>query len=379
MPVQTLGKSSSVGASSANRQRGAALITTLLIVALVTITVTTMTTQQRLSIQRAANRQAQVQVKNLLGAGEQFAMAVLRRDRKDAERNNSDSTEDYWAESLPPVPVDGATVEGCIIDLQGKFNLNNLVNDEGNTEQLEYEALQRLLTALSIDSSKAEAIVDWIDPNIDATGSGGAEDDFYTGQTPPYRAANSHMASPTELLLVKGFRVIDEGGLDDYDILLPHITTLPTSGALINVNTASAPVLASLADYMVELSDDLKVVDDGYWESYPDCPEGGGLLDALINDESADDQQSADSDLEEETAEDEADDGFVYQNPQDFINEARVSDEENIDAVAIGVTSGYFLSRVTVSRDEISMTQYTTLYRDNTGAMRTIRRSRGAL
>ncbi len=363
------------------KQEGAALITTLLIVALITITVTAMTSRQVLSIQRASNRQVLGQLKGLLGAGENFAIAVLNRDRKEGERNNSDSTEDFWAESLPPVPVDGATVEGCVIDLQGKFNLNNLVNDEGTTEQLEFESLQRLLTALSINSDFAESILDWIDPNADATGVEGAEDDFYTGQTPPYRAANGPMASPTELLLVKGFRVTDEGGLDNYDVLLPHISTVPY-GTSINVNTASAAVLASLADYMIERSDDLQVVDNGYWENYPGCPEGGGLLDTLINAEDDEDPAAADSDagVEGDNPDDEDAGSFIYENIEQFIADAKGdTEEQNVDGANIDKSSRYFMSRVTVSRDESSLTQFSILERDNTGAVRVLRRTRGSL
>ncbi|OED39178.1 hypothetical protein AB833_16735 [Chromatiales bacterium (ex Bugula neritina AB1)] len=364
------------------RQSGAALITTLLIVALITITITSMAAKQQLSIQRASNRQVQTQLHNLLSAGEKFAMAVLNRDRKDGERNNSDSTEDFWAESLPPVPVDGATVEGCVIDLQGKFNLNNLTDENGETDPEEFQRLQRLLTALNIESSKAEAILDWIDPNIDATGVEGAEDDYYTGQTPAYRAANGPMVSPTELLLVKGFRVVDEGGLDDYDVLLQHVATLPT-GTAINVNTASAPVLASLADYMIELSDDIKVVDDEYWQEYPGCPGGGGLLDSLINSDSGDgssDPSDPDIDAQSEEGEN-PEDSFIYENIQSFVTDAKGdTDEKTLQGViGIEVASYYFLTRVTVTRDESSLTQYTVLHRDNTGAIRTLRRSRGSL
>jgi len=366
----------------ANRQRGAALITTLLIVALITITVTSMTSQQQLSMQRAGNRQVQTQLVNLIGAGEKFAMAVLRRDRVEGERNNSDSTEDFWAQSLPPVPVDGATVEGCVIDLQGKFNLNNLVNEEGVTDAGEFEQLKLLLSALAIDTQKAEAILDWIDPNIDATGAAGAEDDFYTGQSPAYRAANGPMVSPTELLLVSGFRVVDEGGIDDYDTLLPHITTLPY-GTAVNVNTASGAVLSSLAEYMSEISDDIKVVDDGYWTNFPDCPEGGGVLDTLINsdgDDSDPDGGSADDGAVTDEAGEEEQNSFVYENIEQFKQDARGDTEEKtVENANIVVSSGYFLSRVTVTRDESSVTQYTTMFRDNTGAIRTIRRSRGGL
>ena len=363
-------------------QSGAALVTALLIVALITVTVTAMTAKQQRAIQLAQNRQTQLQLKNLASAGEKFAMATLRRDHVLAERNNSDSTEDFWAESLPPLPVDGATVQGCVIDLQGKFNLNNLVDIEGNVDNEEYEILQRLLTALTIDETKADAIRDWIDPNIEVTGSNGAEDDFYTGQTPGYRAANGPMVSPSELLLVKGFRVVDEGGLDDFDTLLPHIATLPT-GAAINVNTASSAVLASLAPHMAAIADEIKVVDDEYWLEFPDCPQGGGLLDTLLDadDDSDDPNQAADAG-QPENPEDESAGSLVYEDIEAFRNDAVGTEEdENLDNVInISVSSRYYMSRVTVSRDDINLTQYTIFEREpGGGTLRTLRRSRGSL
>jgi len=351
-------------------------------VALITVTVTSMASKQQRTIQIAQNRQAQLQLGNLAGAGERFAMAVLRRDRVEAERGNSDSTEDFWAESLPPVPVDGATIEGCVVDLQGKFNLNNLVDENGNPDPLEFQIFQRLLTALTIDAVKADAVLDWIDTNIDVTGADGAEDDFYTGQTPSYRAANGLMVSPSELLLVRGFRVTDEGGLDDYDVLLPHIATLP-QGTAININTASSAVLSSLAPYMPAIADELKVVDDGYWQEFPECPEGGGLLDSLLN---AEDDAEGDGggDGSDPNAEGEFEDegGLTYETieqfRQDSVNPENI--EEGIDEeIFIDVKSQYYMSRVTVKREEITLTQFTILERDNNGALRTLRRSRGGL
>ncbi|MEM7259621.1 MAG: hypothetical protein AAF404_19785, partial [Pseudomonadota bacterium] len=142
-------------------------------------------------------------------------------------------------------------------------------------------------------------------------------------------------------------------------------------------------VLASLADYMIELSDELKVVDDEYWENYPECPEGGGLLDAVINAEGEPGENTGDADAvdgTEESFDPDEPGGFIYENTQQFISDARGAEEDqNLDTANIGVTSGYFLSRVTVTRDDVSMTQYTTLFRDNTGAMTTLRRSRGGL
>jgi len=371
-------------------QRGAALLTTLLMVALITITLTAIASKQHRAIQLAGNRQAQLQLRNLLNAGETFAIATLRRDKVDAERNNSDSTEDFWAQSLPPVPVDGATIEGCIVDLQGKYNLNNLVSvvpDQDGfpqrvVNQEEFQMLQRLLTALAIDVTKADAIKDWIDTDIDITGTDGAEDDFYTGQDPPYRTANGPMVSPSELLLVKGFRVIDEGGLDDYETLAPHITTIPDEVLAINVNTASSAVISAIDVHMPAISDEIKVVDDEYWESYPDCPEGGGLLDALTGGESDDDGADPGADANADPEAVEEDDGFIYQDIEDFKQNAFVSEEENLDDIddsVIATSSTYYMSRVTVTRDDIVITQYSILRRESNGSITTLRRSRGTL
>ena len=70
----------------------------------------------------------------------------------------------------------------------------------------------------------------------------GAEDSVYTSQTPPYRTGNWPMMSPSELMNMPGF------GADRYRKIAPYVTALPTATAKINVCTAPAPVLESLAD-----------------------------------------------------------------------------------------------------------------------------------
>jgi len=222
---------------------------------------------------------------------------------------------------------------------------------------VEFQILRRLLTALTIDETKAEAIRDWIDSDIDVVGSNGAEDDFYTGQNPAYRAANGPMVSPSELLLIKGFRVTDEDGLDDYDQLLPHVTTLPT-GAPINVNTASSPVLAALASHMPAIADELKVVDDEY---------------------AAEEEEQLDP-------EDEDAGGLIYEDITAFQRDAEnQADPENenvnslVESGSIDTKSTYYMSRVTVTRDEISITQYSIFLRESNGGIRILRRSRGSL
>ena len=102
------------------------------------------------------------------------------------------------------------------------------------------------------------------------------------------------------------------------------------------------------------------------------------MLDTLLNNE-GDDTDPDDGSVTDEAGEDEQN-SFVYENIEQFKQDAKGDTEEKtIENANITVSSQHFLSRVTVTRDESSVTQYTILFRDNTGALQTLRRSRGGL
>ncbi|MGD9604034.1 MAG: type II secretion system minor pseudopilin GspK [Gammaproteobacteria bacterium] len=102
------------------------------------------------------------------------------------------------------------------------------------------QQLRLLFKTLEIDPTPVQALLDWIDPDTDARFPNGAEDDYYTELTPPYRAANRPLLSVRELLLVKG---ITE---ETFRKLAPFVVCLPQTTA-INVNTAPKEVLMSLS------------------------------------------------------------------------------------------------------------------------------------
>src|SRR5690606_39085646 len=87
----------------------------------------------------------------------------------------------------------------------------------------------------------AERLRDWLDPDQEASGAYGAEDNQYLLAQPPYRTANRIIADPSELRLLLGMRE------EHYRRLRPYVSALP-SEARINVNTAGAMVLSTLAD-----------------------------------------------------------------------------------------------------------------------------------
>jgi len=211
------------------------LLTAILITALVTMIAVAMASQQQLNIRRTGNVLDGDRAYVFALGVESWARQILIKDRQNSQTD--DLTED-WAVVLPPLTVEGATVMGHIVDMQGRFNLNDLVKN-GQASQPDVDRFRRLLSAVNLDPDLALAVVDWIDPDQNVSFPSGAEDTEYMSMDPPYRAANQAMVSPSELMLVKGFDA------DSYNKLAPFISTLPTYTA-INVNTAPAQVLMAL-------------------------------------------------------------------------------------------------------------------------------------
>ncbi|MDT8384603.1 MAG: type II secretion system minor pseudopilin GspK [Gammaproteobacteria bacterium] len=235
-----------------NRQQGVALITALLISALVTVAAVAMASRQQLDIRRTGNMLEADQAYMYALAAEAWGSQILRQDRQTTQ---IDTLDEDWATQLPPVPIEGGMISGSIEDLQGRFNLNNLIdtnagsNSTPNQEQI--RVLQRILAQVSLVEKDVQLspfmvnrVADWIDPDLNALADG-AEDMNYLSLDVPYRAANRRMVSPTELAAVAGFSLRDVAALAPLIATLPQAATA-TSGTTVNVNTAPELVLMSL-------------------------------------------------------------------------------------------------------------------------------------
>ncbi len=218
-------------------ERGVALITAMLVVALATATAVSMATRQQVDIRRSENLLHGGQAWQYALGAEAWGRAVLDRDARDSEH---DGLDEPWAQPLPAIPVTGGSIAGELVDLQGRLNLNNLLDEEGKVDPVALGRLQRLLTALELDPGLADRIADWIDRDTRVR-PGGAEDAVYLARQPGYLAANRPLRSISELRLVKGV------GEEAFDRLRPHVAALPARTA-VNVNTASPEVLASLGE-----------------------------------------------------------------------------------------------------------------------------------
>jgi len=230
------------------RQRGIALIMVLLAFALATALAAGMYTSQQLMIYKASHYLDEQQARSLARGAEDFARQMLKQDWTDDKKNDAfvDDNSENWAKYAATLPVDNGVVQVQIDDLQGRFNLNNLVTAAGKPDATAQKRFENLLAALDITSVTVQKVIDWEDANQEPMGAMGAEDDAYLGLSPPYRAANGPFASITELRLIAG--MTDK----DYRKLLPYVAALPMGQTDINVNTAAAPVLRTLSPQITD-------------------------------------------------------------------------------------------------------------------------------
>lgn len=295
------------------RQTGAALITAILVVAIATALAASLTWDLFLDQRRAFSRVAGDQgLMYALGA-EAWAAKVLKDDLQDG---GADHPNEAWALQLAPLPVDGGQIQGRIDDLQGRFNLNNLIDAGGATDPLAVEGFKRLLQSLDLDVRLADRLADWIDRDIEPNFPDGAEDGLYLGREPPFRAANRPVTSISEVLLV-----YPELGQAGYDVLRQFITALPR-GTPININTARPETLLVAAESL-GLGEADRIVQDRPEDGWEDLDQLGDLI------------------------------------PPEA-------------APALGVNSEWFRLAVRVDIGTQRFTMYSLLYRDAAGSVRTV-------
>ena len=222
------------------RARGVALITALLISALAGAVATNLAWDSALDARRTMVLLYRDQAVQVAVGSEGWVRTILRDD---LAGSSNDHLDEIWATEIPALPIDSEAVQGqiwgSIEDLQGRFNVNNLVGPNGEADEAAFEQFERLLVALGLDPRIAGATADWLDADQQETIPDGAEDPLYSGFIPAYRTPNRTISNVTELAAIDG---MDPAS---FEILLPHVTALPGRTA-VNVNTATIPVLQSL-------------------------------------------------------------------------------------------------------------------------------------
>lgn len=221
------------------RQSGFALITVMLIVALVTIIASQLLYQQALNTQRSTNMLRMEQASSIVWGLENFIKEGLLLD---AKQTQSDHLNEQWALPLVSKGFEGSDIRARLIDMQSMINLNNLQETDEDVRKTWQDIVKRYLNLMNLDPNLAEKITDWVDTDEELS-PGGAESNFYLLKSPSYRAADKKMVLLDEIGLIDGvnFQIVRQQS--------QYLTALPTL-TQINVNTAPVNVLMSLADWM---------------------------------------------------------------------------------------------------------------------------------
>jgi general secretion pathway protein K len=248
--------------------KGMALITVLFILTMMTITVAWLSEEVLLSLRRTENIRDSEQAWQMVTGSEAWAISVLARDSRE---NKSDHPGESWSNLGQGVKVEHGDLSTVIEDMQGRFNLNNLIDESLVTSpstvnkpeaRVWTEAFKRLLVSLELNPDLSNAVLDWLDPDQNVRGSSGAEDADYLSLTPPYRAANRVFSDVSELQYVKGF---DQKTIA---LLAPFISTLPAADVRININTAPSGLIRILGNRLLSVAESERLISerpkDGY-------------------------------------------------------------------------------------------------------------------
>ncbi|PYC20236.1 general secretion pathway protein GspK [Aquipseudomonas alcaligenes] len=226
-------------------QKGVALITVLLVVALATAVSAALMHRQHLTIRSLSNQLQARQAIYYAQGGERLAMAILARDLRQGSVLPVDHPGEEWANPNLHFPLDdGGALTLHIEDMAGRFNLNSLAQ-RGVNGELALLRMQRLLHRLDLPEVYALRLKDWLDTDQNPSTESSSEDAQYLLAQPAYRTGSGEIADTSELRLLAGMT------FSEYQRLEPFVSALPPETAL-NVNTASRHVLGALGEGIPE-------------------------------------------------------------------------------------------------------------------------------
>ena len=241
---------------TSRREEGAALLSVLLLVAVMSVLAAAMLERVSLATHLAINGAANAQARAFARAAEAIASVqiadLIARDQSQTTLTGG------WQGAPRGLPVPGGTGTARVVDGGNCFNLNSVamagpVAGPGDPVLVANPVAVRQFVTLAVsvgvgpgDAARIGAgLADWIDSdNVPAPL--GAEDAAYSGRDPAMLPPNRMVTDASELRAVAGVNS------QIYARLKPWICALPVTGlSPINVNTlteAQAPLLAMLLD-----------------------------------------------------------------------------------------------------------------------------------
>lgn len=241
---------------SLRNKSGLALITTLMIVALVVAVVVEFNRAAVAEIDVSRNFSDEKKITYIAISGIGAIRDLLTIE---GMYSRADTLLEDWANSRTyfdsaTAALDEGKVEGVIWDAEGRINVNGLVSEKGQFNEEQKKIWERLLKqprfGLTADqvNTIVHSVKDWIDEDNEVTGISGAEDSAY--QQSGYQCRNGPLNTIEELLLVNGVTREIFYGAERKEGIRSYFTV--SGSGQININTAPIPVLMALADEMTE-------------------------------------------------------------------------------------------------------------------------------
>ena len=235
------------------QERGAALLTVLLLVAVMAVVSATALERLTLATRIAASSNAMDQARQFQGAAE--ALAVRRIDTLLAQNADQTLLAGGWHGRPFTLPLPGGSADLVLTDGGNCFNLNSLVSDASagaaSQRPLAIEQFAALMRSVGVGAEEAARIAassaDWIDPDQMVAGAG-AEDAAYASSdgaaNAARRTADHPMADASEISAIAGVTPPIARRIAPWLCALPVADLSP-----INVNTLlpeQAPLLQML-------------------------------------------------------------------------------------------------------------------------------------
>lgn len=259
------------------REEGAALLSVLLLVAVMSVLAATLLERVSLATSLAANGAATAQARAYARAAEAIAsVQIADLVARDRERT---TLAGGWQGAPRALPLPGGSGTARVVDGGNCFNLNSVVlattgATPADTILTANPVAIRQFVALAVsvgvgpgDAARiAGGLADWIDTDS-VPGPSGGEDAAYAGRDPALLPPNRMVSDISELRPVSGMTP------EIYARLKPWLCALPVAGlSPINVNTLTpdqAPLLAMLFDGRLPVEAARSIIAQRPAEGYP--------------------------------------------------------------------------------------------------------------
>jgi general secretion pathway protein K len=339
------------------QQQGIAVITVLLALAIAVLICSEVITQVYSGIKRSEHYFNTQQAWEYALSGEAMARQVLAADfENDKMSMRVDHLHEKWAAPLQILKVPNGKVAFQIYDMQSRFNLNNLIDENGGIQPSQVSILRNLMAYIGIRSNYADMAARWASYDKD-TG------DMYGSDKAPYLAGDTQFGSVSELRLLRDLH------MDEYRRISPYLSALPVP-VRININTAPEAVLLALTDGSEQSVNQIKAFVAQRGEMETGYSSTAALTNLLGISGTSDTDDDGSEDISPENgATDSATDGT-----EDGENNDAMGDTEDSDDL-LGVSSEYFEVRVIAQYGTSTMWLVSTVFRDNqTGEIRLLSR-----